>query len=156
MRHMDIRGIGRTLGLLIAVGLVFGATAMAQDAMPSGEPGFLVDGEQLELLVTGNDHGIVFTEGAAVSCDGMVYFSDITFTAGSKTARGGLLAGVIWKYDPGSGDLSVFRSPSGMSNGIKFDANCDMINAEGADYGGRRIIRHQTCLLYTSPSPRDS
>ena len=53
MRHMDIRGIGRTLGLLIAVGLVFGATAMAQDAMPSGEPGFLVDGEQLELLVTG-------------------------------------------------------------------------------------------------------
>ena len=48
---------------------------------------------------------------------------------------------MIWKYDPGSGDLSVFRSPSGMSNGIKFDANCDMINAEGADYGGRRIIR---------------
>ena len=81
---------------------------MAQDATPTGEPGFLVDGAELELLVNGADHGIVFTEGAAVSCDGMVYFSDITFTAGSKTARGGLLAGVIWKYDPDTGDLSVF------------------------------------------------
>ena len=141
MRHMNIRGIGRTWCLLVAVGLVFGAAAMAQDAMPSGEPGFLVEGEQLEMLVKGDDHGIVFTEGAAVGCDGTVYFSDITFTAGSKTARGGLLAGVIWQYNPDSGDLSVFRSPSGMSNGIKFDANCDMINAEGADYGGRRIIR---------------
>ena len=141
MRYMDIRRIGRTWGLLIAVGLVFGATAVAQDATPTGEPGFLVDGAELELLVNGADHGIVFTEGAAVSCDGMVYFSDITFTAGSKTDRGGLLAGVIWMYNPDTGDLSVFRSPSGMSNGIKFDANCDMINAEGADYGGRRIIR---------------
>ena len=41
----------------------------------------------------------------------MVYFSDITFTAGSKTDRGGLLAGVIWMYNPDTGDLSVFRSP---------------------------------------------
>ena len=30
-----------------------------------------------------------------------------------------------------------------MSNGIKFDANCDMINAEGADYGGPPHHPHQ-------------
>ena len=41
------------------------------------------------------------------------------------------------KYDPKTGKVSVFRSPSGMSNGIKFDAQGRMIVAEGADYGGR-------------------
>ena len=28
-----------------------------------------------------------------------------------------------------------------MSNGIKFEANGDMIVCEGADYGGRRVTR---------------
>ncbi len=50
-------------------------------------------------------------------------------------------AGHIWRYDPKSGNTTVFRSPSGMSNGIKFDAQGRMLVAEGADYGGRRITR---------------
>ena len=50
-------------------------------------------------------------------------------------------AGHIWRYDPKTGKTSIFRSPSGMSNGIKFDAAGNMIVAEGADYGGRRVIR---------------
>ncbi len=112
-------------------------------APPSGDPGFIPSDAKLELLVNGADYGIVFTEGAAVGCDGRVYFSDITFSAAkpSKTPRGGLLAGVIWAYDPETKETKAFRSPSGMSNGIKFDAECNMINAEGADFGGRRIIR---------------
>ena len=42
-----------------------------------------------------------------------------------------------------SGDRpdEIFRSPSGMSNGIKFDAAGNMIVCEGADYGGRRVTR---------------
>ena len=115
---------------------------MAQGA-PGGDPAFVPSGAQLELLVKGDDLGIVFTEGAAVGCDGKVYFSDITFSGSpkSKTSRGGILAGVIWVYDPEAKQTRVFRSPSGMSNGIKFDAACNMVHAEGADYGGRRIIR---------------
>jgi gluconolactonase len=45
------------------------------------------------------------------------------------------------KFDPKTGKTSVFRSPSGMSNGIKFDSRGRMVVAEGADYGGRRVTR---------------
>ncbi len=83
--------------------------------------------------------GMVLTEGVAVAPNGQVYFSDITFTF--QAGPEGVQAGHIWKYDPLTGKTGIFRSPSGMSNGIKFDARGDMIVAEGADYGGRRIIR---------------
>ena len=83
----------------------------------------------------------VLTEGVSVAPDGMVYFSEITFSNKSKDAKGVIEAGHIWKFDPASGKTSIFRSPSGMSNGIKFDAAGNMVVAEGADYGGRRVTR---------------
>src|SRR5262245_23118446 len=87
------------------------------------------------------DAGKILTEGVAVAPDGMVYFSDITFSHVSKDKKGAIEAGHIWKYDPKTGKTTIFRSPSGMSNGIKFDAEGNMIVAEGADYGGRRVTR---------------
>lgn len=50
-------------------------------------------------------------------------------------------AGHIWMFDPTTESTSIFRSPSGMANGILFDKEGDMIVAEGADYGGRRITK---------------
>lgn len=47
----------------------------------------------------------------------------------------------ILRYDPSTKKTVVYRSPSGMSNGIELDAQGRMILAEGADYGGRRITR---------------
>ena len=85
--------------------------------------------------------GTVLTEGVAAAPDGMVYFSEITFSHQSRNAKGEIQAGHIWQFDPATGQTKVFRSPSGMSNGIKFDARGNMIVAEGADYGGRRVIR---------------
>jgi gluconolactonase len=85
--------------------------------------------------------GITLTEGVAVAPDGMVYFSDITFSHKAIGPNGSLHAGHIWKFDPTTGKTSIFRSPSGMSNGIKFDARGDMIVCEGADSGGQRVIR---------------
>jgi gluconolactonase len=85
--------------------------------------------------------GSVLTEGVAVAPDGQVYFSDITFSHVSRDPRGVIEAGHIWRYDPATGKTVVFRSPSGMSNGIKFDSQGNMIVAEGADYGGRRVTR---------------
>jgi gluconolactonase len=85
--------------------------------------------------------GSVLTEGVAVAPDGQVYFSDITFSHVSRDPHGVIEAGHIWRYDPATGKTVVFRSPSGMSNGIKFDASGNMIVAEGADYGGRRVTR---------------
>src|SRR5215213_11517658 len=93
---------------------------------------------KLEMLFDG---GLVLTEGVAVAPDGMVYFSDITFTHVSREAKAPVEAGHIWKYDPKTGKASVFRSPSGMSNGLKFDADGHLLAAEGADYGGRRVTR---------------
>ena len=89
-------------------------------------------GAKLEKLFEGGH----LTEGAAVAPDGSVFFSDITFT--SET---GMQAGHIMRYDPATRKTSVFRSPSGMANGIKFDAQGRMVVAEGADFGGRRITR---------------
>jgi gluconolactonase len=87
------------------------------------------------------DAGVVLTEGVAVAPDGMVYFSDITFTHVSKDKQGVSEAGHIWKFDPKTAKATIFRSPSGMSNGIKFDADGNMIVAEGSDFGGRRVTR---------------
>ena len=82
------------------------------------------------------------TEGVAAGHDGMIYFSDITFTKFCKDPSGKYLqAGNIWKYNPKTGETTIFRSPTGMSNGIKFDRDGNMIAALGADYGGRMLIK---------------
>jgi gluconolactonase len=83
----------------------------------------------------------VLTEGVCVALDGMVYFSEITFSHVARDEKGVIEAGHIWKFDPTTNKTTIFRSPSGMSNGIKFDAAGNMIVAEGADYGGRRVTR---------------
>src|SRR5438132_1717761 len=87
------------------------------------------------------DGGLVLTEGVAVAPDGMVYFSDITFSHVSLKELGRIEAGHIWKFDPNTKKATIFRSPSGMSNGLKFDADGNLLAAEGADYGGRRVTR---------------
>ena len=120
---------------LIATALV-AMSAAADDAVPkpgpSGDPSIVSPDAEIQTLFD----GALFTEGPAVAPDGSVYFSDITFTAAS-----GMQAGHIWRYDPKSGETVVYRSPSGMSNGLKFDAQGRLIACEGADFGGRRVTR---------------
>ena len=94
-------------------------------------------GSKLEKLFEGQ----VLSEGVAVAPDGMVYFSDITFSHQSRLKDNSFHAGHIWKFNPKTKKTTIFRSPSGMSNGIKFDAKGNMIVCEGADYGGRRVTR---------------
>ena len=111
-------------------GVALAAASIAHTA-PGGEAILPPDAELEEVFSDAH-----FTEGPAVAPDGKVYFSDITFTD-----QADMQAGHIWKYDPGTGKTAVFRSPSGMSNGIKFDGQGRMVVAEGADFGGRRITR---------------
>lgn len=140
----------RVLPILVFIVLLTSLAALAtadttthSPLYPEGDPDFIAPWSQLQLVVRGHDFGIVFTEGPAVSCDGKVYFSDITPSASfaSKTTRGGTLTGVIWVYNPLTFETKVFRSPSGMSNGLMFDADCNLLSAEGADFGGRRITQ---------------
>lgn len=95
---------------------------------PRAEKPIVPPDAKLEKLF---DRGVVLTEGVAVAPDGMVYFSDITFSHASTDKKGVIEAGHIWQYNPKTGKTSIYRSPSGMSNGIKFDAAGNMIVAEG-------------------------
>ncbi len=120
---------------LAATALTFSRAAAEEEmelAGPSGDPSIVSPDAKIEMLFD----GAIFTEGPAVAPDGSVYFSDITFTALS-----GMQAGHIWRYDPKTGKTAVYRSPSGMSNGLKFDAYGRLIACEGADFGGRRVTR---------------
>ena len=113
-----------------------GAQAPTDFEVPTGDPAIISPDARLELLFD----DACFTEGVAVAPDGGVYFSDITFTSSCRHGGNDLpQAGIIWYYDPESRQTEVFRSPSGMSNGLKFDADGNLVAAEGADFGGRRV-----------------
>jgi gluconolactonase len=106
---------------------------------PEGEASVLPADSKLMKVF---DDGCVLTEGVAAGPDGFMYFSDITFTTMCKDESGTFAqAGHIWKYDPKTGEATVWRSPSGMSNGLKFDADGNLIAALGADFGGRMLVR---------------
>lgn len=72
------------------------------------------------------------TEGPAVASDGSIYFTDMPF--GSDN-------GMILRYDPRTGKVSVFTASSGKSNGLAFLTDGSMVSCDGADGGGRRLIR---------------
>ncbi|MCI0357667.1 MAG: SMP-30/gluconolactonase/LRE family protein [Planctomycetaceae bacterium] len=112
------------------------AAMFSDDRLLAQEPIFPPDARPEKLF---ESH--VLTEGVAVAPDGQVYFSEITFSHKSRDASGAIEAGHIWHFDPTTNKTTIFRSPSGMSNGIKFDASGNMIVAEGADFGGRRVTR---------------
>ena len=106
---------------------------------PQGDEAILPKDAKLERVFDG---GCFLTEGPAAGPDGYVYFTDITFTDKCKAEHSKYLqAGVIYRYDPDSGKTEVYRSPSGMANGLKFDAEGDLLVAEGADFGGRRVTK---------------
>jgi gluconolactonase len=123
---MNGRRIGATAGTLLALWSAGHAQYVERD---SG--GIFVD-TRTELLFDGAH----FSEGPAMGPDGLLYFSDITWTSSS-----GMQAGHIWRLDPATGHSEVFRSPSGMSNGLLFDLEGRLVAALGADFGGRAVVR---------------
>ena len=135
------RRVASALWMFLAFTAVTGA-ARAEDPgfpPPTGDASILASGVRLDRIFDG---GCMLTEGVATSPDGMVYFSDITFTKFCKDASGKYLqAGNIWKWDPKARQATIFRSPSGMSNGMKFDSEGNLVIAEGADFGGRRLTK---------------
>ncbi|HEX6115041.1 MAG TPA: SMP-30/gluconolactonase/LRE family protein [Geminicoccaceae bacterium] len=130
------------LGLSLGAAPSFAQFFEGEDAgfpAPEGDASVLPADSKLMKVFDG---GCVLTEGVAAGDDGFMYFSDITFTSMCKDESGTYAqAGNIWKYDPTTGEATVWRSPSGMSNGLKFDADGNMIAALGADFGGRMLVR---------------
>lgn len=122
-----MRALSRPLTVLALTvpGLALAAPAAAQ--APVVPPGAAVE------KVFG---GGFFLEGPAAAPDGSIYFSDITNPPAS-----GWQLGHIWRFDPATGETRIYRSPSGQSNGLEFDARGRLVAAEGANRGGRRITR---------------
>jgi gluconolactonase len=138
MRFLATMGLALTLGTTAFAAEFFAGTDPGFP-VPVGDPSVLPVGAKLMKVFDG---ACVVTEGVAAGHDGMIYFSDITLTSRCKDESGLYLqAGNLWKYDPQTGKTSIFRSPSGMSNGLKFDAAGNMISALGADFGGRMLLR---------------
>jgi gluconolactonase len=117
---------------IIVANITFISWTCGQSKTP--EPDIIDPKAKLEEIFTGGE-GLLL-EGPAMSPDGILYFTDITFTHIE-----GMKAGIIWAYDPQTGETKVFRSPSGMANGLIFDPQGNLIACEGADFGGRRIIK---------------
>ncbi len=72
------------------------------------------------------------TEGPAVAPDGSIYFTDMPF---------GKDNGMILRFDPATRRITVFTDNSGKSNGLTFLSDGSMVSCDGADGGGRRLIR---------------
>ena len=81
--------------------------------------------EPLETVESLWDRG-TFTEGGATAADGSILFSDI----GDR----------IMRFNPSTGETTVFREPGGRANGMIMDAKGRLIVAEGANTGGGRRI----------------
>lgn len=94
---------------------------------PTGDPSIIDPDAALETLFEGEYR----TEGPAVGFDGSVYFVDLKMEAG----------GTIWRLDPRSGHASVLLRPSGFAAGLEVDPEGNLLIAEAAWGGGRRISR---------------
>jgi gluconolactonase len=91
-------------------------------------------GARLELLFTRQaqlNSGL--TEGPAVAPDGSIYFTDMPF--------GEQHNGMILRFDPGTRKTTVFTDNSGKSNGLAFNPEGYLISCDGAQGGGRRLIK---------------
>jgi gluconolactonase len=145
---MHSTGLRALAALAVGVGLAALAAPSHAQMFEGKDAGFPAPEGDASVLPADSklmkvfDGGCVLTEGVAAGPDGFMYFSDITFTSLCKDPSGKYLqAGNIWKYDPKTGEATVWRSPSGMSNGLKFDKDGNMIAALGADFGGRMLIK---------------
>ena len=89
---------------------------------PMAQDTIVPAGSKLEAVWSAGE----FTESPVATADGAILFSDI----GDR----------ILRFDPASGSVSEFRSPSGKSNGLVFNAGGQLIACEGAGPGGNRRI----------------
>ncbi|MBX9584571.1 MAG: SMP-30/gluconolactonase/LRE family protein [Gemmataceae bacterium] len=112
--------------LPVSAGLGFVSAARAENPIvPAGAKLELLHTRQVKL-----NSGL--TEGPAVAADGTVYFTDVPFGTGG---------GMILRFDPKSGKVSVFTDRAFKSDGLAFDAAGNLISCDGADGGGRCLRR---------------
>jgi len=120
--------IPTAIGGYWVLALVIGKLFAAAGDSPIFPPGATL--ERLHTRQARLNSGL--TEGPAVARDGSIFFTDMPF---------GQDNGMILGYDPKSGKVTVFTDNSGKSNGLTFLADGSMVSCDGADGGGRRLVR---------------
>ena len=91
--------------IALLTGLLIVTPIQSQEIrQPYGDPAYISPDARLEIVF--ND-GLVLTESPAEGPDGMIYFSDITFT--TSAGPDGVEAGHIWRFDPTTGNLSLIH-----------------------------------------------
>lgn len=103
------------------------------DTAVNADNAIVAEGSKPELIYTRQaklNSGL--TEGPAVAADGSIYFTDMPF--GSDN-------GMILRYDPKTDQTTVFTGNSGKSNGLAFLRDGSAVSCDGADGGGRRLVR---------------
>jgi len=123
----------RTAVVGIVLSLFLVPSLPGQVPAPTGDA-IVPAGAKLELLFTRSlplKGGL--TEGPAVAFDGSVYFSDIPMSEGK---------GVIMRFDPKTAKTTVYQKDSHKSNGLEIDAKGRLVACEGADGGGRAVVRY--------------
>lgn len=124
--------------ILIAVSWTYACNWIVLATEPTSAVAFedntiLLDGSVLELIFTRQaklNSGL--TEGPAVAPDGSIYFTDMPF---------GNDNGMILRFDPKTSQTTVFTNNSGKSNGLAFLRDGSAVSCDGADGGGRRLVR---------------
>ena len=95
----------------------------------ANDPAIIAGDAQLETLW--EEGG--FTEGAAVSPTGKIYFSDFGQPFDARPAR-------IMKFDPATKKTSVHSADSKMANGLMFDRRGRLIACCASPIGGARAL----------------
>lgn len=108
----------------------------------AAEPTTAVQNEDNSILPKGSVPELIYTrkaklnsgltEGPAVAADGSIYFTDMPF---------GTDNGMILRFDPKTNQTTVFTENSGKSNGLAFLRDGSAVSCDGADGGGRRLVR---------------
>src|SRR3954452_15972510 len=99
---MMARFTSRLLAALAATCLA--ATASAQGVLPSGAAWEKVSAA-----------GKAFAEGVVAAKDGSLYLVDLA------------PPGILFRFDPASGETTVVTNPSNMANGLHIDKNGDLL-----------------------------
>ena len=118
---------------LVVVTLFIAPLSAANKLDPPTGKSIVAPGSKLELLFTRQvkvKGGL--TEGPAVAPDGSIYFSDI---------MRGKDRGMIYRFDPKTKKTTVFTKDSSKSNGLIFNSKGELLACEGADFGGRALVK---------------
>ncbi len=124
----------RSLNFMFAVLVCMCLAPVFIHADETGSNPIFPSGAKLELVFSRQANiNSGLTEGPAVAPDGSIYFTDMPFGKQDN--------GMILRFDPKTQRTTVFTNNSGKSNGLAFTPNGFLVSCDGADGGGRRLVR---------------